>query len=144
MKKNLPGISAICILSSCSYTSYEYITNRSGKDIELIISPALPDSISLIKANHFERQGVSASIDKKTNEGKYIIKNKGYLRLGIAYDYIDQSDLKIDYLYVNKGNGDTLFYETAKALVPEFKQATFSATKFVKEPKQKPSEILKV
>lgn len=137
MNNFLLGISGICLLSSCSYTSYEYISNRSGKDVEIIISPALPDSISLIKANHFEKQGVIAAVNKNANEGKYIIKNKGYLRLGIAYDYIDRSDLKIDYLYVNRGNGDTLFYESTSSLVPEFKQGTFPVTKFVKEPKGK-------
>jgi hypothetical protein len=137
MKNILLGISGMCLLSSCSYTSYEYINNRSGKDVEVIISPALPDSIALAKTNHFEKQGVVASVNKTSNEGKYVIKNKGYLRLGIAYDEIDRSDLKIDYLYINKGNGDTLFYETSKSLVPEFKQASFTVTQFVKEPKKK-------
>jgi|GEM_PF-4489358 len=133
----LASILTALVFQSCSYTSYEYIHNKSGKDITVLIRPAIPDTISNIKANNFLNQGVSVSLDKTNNSAVYVIKNKGWLKLGQAYDGLGKEDLSFNYMEVVKNEHDTTTYEGKHDIVNAFKKQSFTKYQFVKVVKKK-------
>lgn len=123
------------LFTSCSYTAYEYIHNKSGNDISVTISPAIPDTIARVKANNFERQGVTAS---KDNSGSctYVIRNKGWLKVGQAYDALGKDDLLFDNMVITRGPNDTMTYEGKHDIINAFKKQSFTKYVFVKEEKK--------